>query len=57
VFRAVSLLFGLSAVLIGLVAGNLSGGLGVIVTVLGILAIIGFAILATRWTEDHDVSD
>jgi len=55
VLRAVGLLFGLSAVLVGLFAGNLSGWLGAMLTVLGILAIIGFAMLATRWTEDHDV--
>ena len=55
--RSISLLLGLPAAVVGLVAGNLSGSLGVVATVLAILAIIGFAVLAARWTEDHDVSD
>lgn len=55
--RAASLVVGLSAVVAGLFAANWSGTLGYAGTVLGILAIIGFAVVAAGWTEDHDVSD
>lgn len=55
--RSVSFLLSLPAVVVGLLAANYWGQLSLIGTVLGILAIIAFAILATSWTEDHDVSD
>ena len=41
---------------IALFAANYSGELGFVETTLGILAIIGFAIIATGWTVDHDIS-
>ena len=55
--RSVSFLLSLPAVVVGLLVANYYGQLSPIVTLLGILAIIAFAILATSWTEDHDVSD
>ena len=55
--RAASLLFSLLVMPIALFAANYSGELGLVETMLGILAIIGFAIIATGWTVDHDVSD
>jgi hypothetical protein len=56
VIRAISLLLS-PAIAIVLLAGNLGGQLGLIEMLLGILAIIGFAIVATGWTIDHDVSE
>lgn len=55
--RSKSFLLSLPAVIIGLLVANHYGQLSPIVALLGILAIVGFAILATGWTEDHDVSD
>lgn len=55
--RSKSLLLSLPAVIVGLLVANHYGLLSPIVALLGILAIVGFAILATGWTEDHDVSD
>ncbi len=52
-----SFLLSLPAVIVGLLVANHYGQLSPIVALLGILAIVGFAILATGWTEDHDVSD
>ena len=53
--RAASLLLGLPVLAIGLFAANISGGLNLVETLLGILAIISFAVIATGWTIDHDV--
>ena len=44
--RAVSLLFSLPAMVAGLLVANFSGALGFVGTVLGVLAIISFAVLA-----------
>ena len=55
--RSKSFLLSLPAVIVGLLVANHYGQLSSIVALLGILAIVGFAILATGWTEDHDVSD
>jgi 1,4-dihydroxy-2-naphthoate octaprenyltransferase len=55
--RSKSFLLSLPAVIVGLLVANHYGHLSPIVALLGILAIVGFAILATTWTEDHDVSD
>ena len=55
--RAASLLFSLLVTSIALFAANYSGELGLAGTMLGIFVIIGFAIIATGWTVDHDVSD
>ena len=55
--RAASLLFSLLVTSIALFAANYSGELGLAETMLGIFVIIGFAIIATGWTVDHDVSD
>ncbi len=55
--RSVSFLLSLPAVVVGLLVAHYYGQLGPIATLLGILAIIAFAILATTWTEDHDISD
>jgi 1,4-dihydroxy-2-naphthoate octaprenyltransferase len=55
--RSKSFLLSLPAVIVGLLVANHYGQLSPIVALLGILAIVGFAILATGWTEDHDVSD
>lgn len=55
--RAASLLFSLLVTSIALFAANYSGVLGLAGTMLGIFVIIGFAIIATGWTVDHDVSD
>jgi hypothetical protein len=51
--RAVSLL-SIPVVAGGLLASNFSGGLGLVATLLGVLAIVSFAIIATSWTIDHD---
>jgi len=56
-FRAASLLFSLLVTPVALFAANYSGALSLVETMLGIFAIIGFAIIATGWTVDHDVSD
>ena len=53
--RAASLLLGLPVLAIGLFAANISGGLNLVETLVGILAIISFAVIATGWTIDHDV--
>jgi 1,4-dihydroxy-2-naphthoate octaprenyltransferase len=55
--RSKSFLLSLPAVIVGLLVANHYGHLSPIVALLGILAIVGFAIVATTWTEDHDVSD
>jgi 1,4-dihydroxy-2-naphthoate octaprenyltransferase len=55
--RSKRFLLSLPAVIVGLLVANHYGQLSSIVALLGILAIVGFAILATGWTEDHDVSD
>lgn len=55
--RAASILFSLSVMAVALFAANFSGELSLIESTLGILAIISFAVLATGWTIDHDVSD
>ena len=55
--RAASLLFSLPVMAVALLAANFSGSLNMIETLLGIFAIISFAVLATGWTIDHDVSD
>lgn len=52
--RAASLLLGLPALVVVLVAANLGGGIGLVETLLAILVIIGFAIIASGWTIDHD---
>lgn len=54
--RAVSLL-SLPTIFIVLLIAYFFGRLGLIGTTLGILAIICFAVIATGWTEDHDVPD
>ena len=55
--RAASLLFSLLVTPVALFVANYSGELGLAETMLGIFAIISFAIIATGWTVDHDVSD
>lgn len=55
--RAASLVFSLLVTPIALFATNYSGELSFAETMLGIFAIISFAIIATGWTVDHDVSD
>ena len=55
--RSKSFLLSLPAVIVGLLVANHYGQLSPVVALLGILAIVGFVILATGWTEDHDVSD
>lgn len=55
--RAVGLLFSVPAIIVALVVANLIGQPGIVGTTLGILAIISFAVIATGWTEDHDISD
>jgi hypothetical protein len=55
--RAASLLFSLLVTPIALFAANCSGELSFAEAMLGIFAIISFAIIATGWTVDHDVSD
>jgi len=51
--RAASLLFSLPVVAVVFLAANINGELGL--TLLGILVILSFAIIATGWTIDHDV--
>jgi hypothetical protein len=53
--RAVSLLFVLSVITAGLLVSNFGGAVGLVETLLGILVIVAFAIIATGWTIDHDV--
>lgn len=53
--RAACLLFGLSAVVVALLAANFHWELSFVETLLGILAIISFAVVATAWTINHDV--
>jgi len=55
--RSVSLLLSLPIMVAGLLVAGYYGQLSLVATLLGILAIVVFAILATGWTEDHDVSD
>ncbi len=55
--RSASFLLSLPAVVVGLLVANHYGQLGPTTTLLGILAIVAFAILATTWTEDHDITD
>jgi len=55
--RAASLLFSLLVASIALFAANYCGELGLVATMLGILAIVSFAIIAVGWTVGHDVSD
>jgi ABC-type dipeptide/oligopeptide/nickel transport system permease subunit len=57
VIRAVSLLVSLPAIIIALVVANRFGQLNLVETTLGILAIICFAVIATGWTEGHDITD
>ena len=49
--------FSLPAIFIALVIAYFFGQLGLVGTTLGIVAIICFAVIATGWTEDHDVPD
>lgn len=51
--RAVGLLLSLPAMIAGLLAANFNGAFSFAETMLGILAIISFAVLAVGWTEDH----
>lgn len=53
--RVASLLFILPVVAVVFLTANVSGELGLVETLLGILAIISFAIIATGETIDHDV--
>ena len=55
--RTVSLLFSLPTVVAGLLVAYFFGQLGLVGTTLGIVSIICFAVIATSWTEDHDVPD
>lgn len=55
--RAASLLFSLLVTPVALLVANYGGELSLAETMLGIFAIISFAIIATGWTVDHDVSD
>jgi hypothetical protein len=55
--RSVSFLISVPVVIVALLLAHYWGQLSLVATLLGILAIIAFAILATGWTEDHDVSD
>jgi hypothetical protein len=50
-----AVLFSLPVLAGGLLASHFSGTLGLVATLLGILAIVSFAIVATGWTIDHDV--
>jgi len=38
-----------------LFAANASGEMSLVETLLALLAIVGFAVIATGWTIDHDV--
>ncbi|HET7884836.1 MAG TPA: hypothetical protein VFL62_01290 [Bradyrhizobium sp.] len=53
--RTVSFLFSLPAVAAALLAIDLSDKLALVGALLGILAIVSFAIIATGSTIDHDV--
>ncbi len=55
--RSVSFLLSFPIMVIGLLVANYCGQLSLVATLLGILAIVAFAVFATGWTEDHDVSD
>jgi len=55
--RVASLLFALLVTLIALFVASYGGELGLVETMLGIFAIVSFAVIATGWTVDHDVSD
>ena len=52
-----SLLFGLPVIALAVIAAHFVGQLSFVETLLGIFAIIYFAVVATGWTEDHDVTD
>ena len=56
-FRAIGLLLGVPALLLALFVGKFSEELTFVEIMLGIFAIVGFAVLATGWTVDHNVSD
>jgi hypothetical protein len=53
--RATSLLFGLPVMAVALFAADLGGQLSFVETLLGIAAIVTFAVVAVGWTIDHDV--
>ena len=55
--RAVSFIVSIPAMVVGLFAANYGGALSLAGTLLGILAIISFAVIATGWTQDHDVAN
>ena len=56
-FQPASILLSVPIVVVGLLSASSWGQLSVAVALFGILAIVGFAIIATRSTEDHDVRD
>jgi hypothetical protein len=56
-FRPVSILVSVPIMVVGLLSASFWEQLSVAATLFGILAIVGFAVIATRLTEDHDVSD
>lgn len=53
--RTASLLLSFPVVAVILFAANASGELSLVETLLAILAIVSFAVIATGWTIDHDV--
>jgi hypothetical protein len=53
--RTAALLLSLPVVAVTLFAAKAGGELGLVETLLGMLAIISFAVIATGWTIDHDV--
>ena len=55
--RAVSFIVSIPAMVVGLFAANCGGALSLVGTLLGILAIISFAVIAIGWTQDHDVAN
>jgi hypothetical protein len=54
--RAAGFLLGLPTMVAGLLVAKHYGHLGLVMTLLG-GAIVGLAIVATGWTEDHDIAD
>jgi hypothetical protein len=55
--RAASILFSLPVMAVALFVAHFSGDVSPIEAMLAILAIVCFAVIATGWTVDHDVSD
>jgi branched-subunit amino acid transport protein AzlD len=53
--RAAGVLFSLPAIVVALLVANTFSELNLVETMLGVLVIIGFAVIAAGWAIDRDV--